>query len=73
MEATAEGLAAAAATREVLAAKKRTAQQDAQPASSKKARAPVKTCSHEVARPEGWKDECLELDETVHGELGVYR
>ncbi|KIY97436.1 hypothetical protein MNEG_10525, partial [Monoraphidium neglectum] len=67
MEATPEGLAVAAATRELLG-KKRKAAQDApeEPQSSKKLSRPPPTCTHEVARPEGFDDATVDLDEKTH-------
>ena len=70
---TAEGLAAAAATREVLkeACKKRkAAPADSQTPGKKIARRPP-TCTHDVERPEGFKDDSLSLDETIYGERGA--
>lgn len=63
-----EGLRAAAATREALqeACKKRKEAPGGQPA--KRPSRPPPTCSHEVARPEGFKDDSIDLDEAVHGE-----
>jgi hypothetical protein len=71
MEATPEGLAAAAATRELLEVKKRQVEDPVQPRASKKARVPIKTCSHEVARPKDDASESKELDESIYGERGV--
>lgn len=67
MEATPEGLAAAAATREVLNKKRKAKQEVTELQSSKKVARQPPTCTHEVARPEGFKEDATELEEAVHG------
>jgi hypothetical protein len=71
MEGTEAGLAAAAATRETLSRKRKALSAEAP--KGKKVTRPPPTCTHEVARPEGWQDASLELDESIHGEQGARR
>ena len=77
MEATPEGLAAAAKTRAALeeSRKKRKEQTDAvavAASGSKKKKAKqslqdLKACHHEVQRPEGFQDDEVKLDESIYG------
>jgi ATP-dependent RNA helicase DOB1 len=78
MELSAEGLAAAAATRETLAAKKRQLEEQlGSKVKEEKKSIPLKkphlnrpppACTHEVAIPDGFDPTKIKLDETVHGE-----
>lgn len=69
LDGTPEGLAAAAATREALARKRSVAAADAEPSGKKKTvNRPPPTCTHEVARPEGFKDGSIKLSAAAHGE-----
>ena len=80
MELSTEGLAAAASTRETVAAKKRQLEQsladgakdaavDKKPVVPKKPHLnrPPPACTHEVAIPEGFDVAKITLDEAVHG------
>ena len=71
-----EGLAAAAATRETLAAKKRQLEDLGGKVKEEKKSIPLKkphlnrpppACTHEVAIPDGFDPTKIKLDETVHG------
>lgn len=77
MELSEEGLAAAAATRSAIAAKKRQLEQlEATVKEETKKPVPLKkphlnrpppACTHEVAVPEGFDPANIKLDESLHG------
>lgn len=69
MDGTAEGLAAAAATREALKQRKACVQEAAEGAEgAKRGARPPPTCTHEVARPEGFEEESIDLEAGMYGE-----
>ncbi|KAL6773736.1 hypothetical protein ACKKBG_A22275 [Auxenochlorella protothecoides x Auxenochlorella symbiontica] len=71
MEATAEGLAKAAATREALKKKKRELEliEDGPPSKKQTGAAPSAVCTHEVACPKGFDPSSITLDPERYGTL----